>query len=275
VSVYLFLLFLVLVETRNASAAVLCPLRSVGMHMIIDLAVSLSVNLCRQRGLVMSISNERVRVLIADADHMGSQLMASALGRFRNEFEVVGIACSPKEAFRKVDATKPDVAVLSAGLQDGEQTGLRVLEQMRGSHPDTTPIVLLQSVDRDTVIDAFCSGARGILSRDDSFQSLAKCIRCVHNGQIWANNSYIEFLLEFLPQLRPRLTKSKGADLLTPREREVTRLVAEGKKNREIAEVLNVTEHTVSNYLYRIFEKLQVTSRVQLILYALSTKNVY
>jgi DNA-binding NarL/FixJ family response regulator len=87
---------------------------------------------------------------------------------------------------------------------------------------------------------------------DESFQSLAKCIRCVHNGQIWANNAQIEFLLEALPQLRPRLNKSKGVNLLTPREQEVTRLVAEGKKNREIAEILHVTEHTVSNYLYRI-----------------------
>ncbi len=220
----------------------------------------------------MSVSSDRVRVLIADADHMGSQLMASALGRFRNDFEVVGIACSPQEAFRKVEATRPHVAVLSTGLRDGEQTGLGVLERLRDSHPRTTPIMLLQSPDRETVIDAFCGGARGILCRADSFQSLAKCIRCVHNGQIWASNAQIEFLLEALPQLRPRLNKSKGADLLTPREQEVTRLVAEGMKNREIAEILHVTEHKVSNYLYRIFEKLGVSSRVQLILYAMSQK---
>ena len=147
----------------------------------------------------MSVSSDRVRVLIADADHMGSQLMASALGRFRNDFEVVGIACSPQEAFRKVEATRPHVAVLSTGLRDGEQTGLGVLERLRDSHPRTTPIMLLQSPDRETVIDAFCGGARGILCRADSFQSLAKCIRCVHNGQIWASNAQIEFLLEALP----------------------------------------------------------------------------
>jgi DNA-binding NarL/FixJ family response regulator len=222
----------------------------------------------------MSVSRERVRVLIADADHMGSQLMASALGRCRNDFEVVGIASSPQEAVRKIEATKPHVAVLSTGLRDGEQTGLGVLERLRDHHPRTTPIMLLQSSDRETVIDAFCGGARGILSRADSFQSLAKCIRCVHNGQIWANNAQIEFLLDALPQLRPRLTKTKGMALLTQREREVTRLVADGLKNREIAEALHVTEHTVSNYLYRIFEKLEVTSRVQLILYALSRKRV-
>jgi DNA-binding NarL/FixJ family response regulator len=220
----------------------------------------------------MSFSNERVRVLIADADHMGSQLMASALSRCRNDFDVVGIACSPQEAVRKVEATRPHVAVLSAALRDGEQTGLGVLEKLRDFHPDTTPIMLLHSPDRETVVDAFCSGARGILSRADSFQSLAKCIRCVHSGQIWANNAQIEFLLEALPQLRPRLSNSNGADLLTPREQEVTRLVAAGMKNREIAHILHVTEHTVSNYLYRIFEKVGVSSRVQLILFSLSRK---
>jgi DNA-binding NarL/FixJ family response regulator len=62
-----------------------------------------------------------------------------------------------------------------------------------------TSIMLLQSLDREMVIDAFCGGARGVLSRADSFQSLAKCIRCVHNGEIWANNAQIEFLLEALP----------------------------------------------------------------------------
>jgi DNA-binding NarL/FixJ family response regulator len=60
--------------------------------------------------------------------------------------------------------------------------------------------------------------------------------------------------------------------LLTPRERQVTRLVAEGMKNRDVADALHVTEHTVSNYLYRIFEKLQVSSRVQLILHAMNEK---
>ena len=132
----------------------------------------------------MTVVQERVRVLIADADHMGSQLMAGALSRFRNDFVVVGVASSPQEAFRRVEATKPHVAVLSSGLRDGEETGLGMLERMRGSHPLTTPVVLLQSSDRESVIDAFCSGARGILSRSDSFESLAKCIRCVHNGQI-------------------------------------------------------------------------------------------
>ena len=213
---------------------------------------------------------ERVRVLIADVDHMGSQLLANALNRCRNEFEVVGIAVSSQDAVRKVEACKPHVAVLGGGFQTGSQADFSVLRALRDSRHRTAPILLVYSLDRDTVIDAFRGGARGIISRADSFKALAKCIRCVHDGQIWANNSQIEYLLEALTQLKPRLTKSSGIALLTPREHEVTQLVAEGMKNREIAQILHVGEHTVSNYLYRIFEKLGVSSRVGLILYALS-----
>lgn len=216
--------------------------------------------------------NQRVRVLIADADYMGSQLMANALNRYRNDFEVVGIANSSQETVQKIQTCKPDVSVLSPGLRDGDRTGLQVLEKMRDFSPRTTPILLLHSLDRETVVDAFCAGARGIISRADSFQVLAKCIRCVHKGQVWANNQQIEYLIGALPQHRPRLAKSSRVSALTPREKEVIRLLAEGMKNREIARALQITEHTVSNYLYRIFEKVGVSSRLQLILYALSHK---
>ena len=130
--------------------------------------------------------------------------------------------------------------------------------------------MLLQSPDREIVVQSLRSGARGIFSRRDPFKALAKCIRCVHEGQIWANNEQIEYILEAFAPLRPRLSKSNGMTLLTPREQAVTGLVAEGMKNREIARVLQVTDHTVSNYLYHIFDKLGVSSRVELILYALS-----
>lgn len=218
----------------------------------------------------MDASPARVRVLIADSDYMGSELMASALSRCRNEFDVVGIASSSQDALRKVAACKPDVALLSRGWGHSDQSGLGVLEKLRESHPSTTLVMLLQTLDRDAVLGAFCAGARGIFSRSNSFQSLAKCIHCVHNGQIWVNNEQLEFLLEVLPQLKPRLANTKRIKLLTPREQEVTRLVADGLKNREIAQVLSVTEHTVSNYLYRVFEKLEIKSRVQLILCAQS-----
>ena len=211
----------------------------------------------------------RIRVLIADADKMNSQLIASALRRCRNFFDVVAVASSSGEAIQELDTHKPDIAVLSAELQDGPQTGFKVLQELHDLHQDTASIMLLHSTKRDSVVGAFRGGARGVITRDKSFKTLSKCIRCVHTGRIWASNEELEFILEALTQLKSsQLTTTNATALLTSRERDVVRLVAEGMKNREIAQKLGVAEHTVSNYLYRIFDKLGVSSRVELILYA-------
>jgi len=96
----------------------------------------------------------------------------------------------------------------------------------------------------------------------------------VHKGQIWASNEDLEHLIGALSQTKPlHLKNPDGMPLLTRREEEVVHLVADGLKNREIAERLKVKEHSVRNYLYRIFEKLGVSNRVELILYAFSHRD--
>lgn len=220
---------------------------------------------------VLVASAERISVLIADGDNLGCQLMAGALRRCRNYFDVVAVASSSPDAISKLETYKPHVAVLSPELQDGPQTGFKVLQELRRSHPQTAAVMLLHSPERTPVIDAFRCGARGVISRDGSFKDLSKCIRNVHRGRIWATNEDLEILLEALSHMQSiQINKTDGTALLTPRERDTVRLVAEGMKNREIAAALQVTEHTISNYLYRIFEKLGVSSRVELILYATS-----
>ena len=219
------------------------------------------------------LSDERIRVLVAEANPMGGQLVAGALRRCRHHFNVVGSTSNSVEAIRELQERDPLVAVISAELQDGPLTGFKVLHELRASRSKTAAIMLLDSGERDLVIDAFRGGARGIFCRAHSFRALSKCIRAVHKGQIWAGNGELELLLEALTQSRPlQLIKSKGMTLLTRREEEVVRLVTEGMKNREIALTLNVTEHTIRNYLFRIFEKLGVSSRVELVLYALSRR---
>jgi DNA-binding NarL/FixJ family response regulator len=222
------------------------------------------------RGKARGTLPERIRVLIADADSMGAQLMASALKRCRDQFEVVGLTSTAHEAIHQMSARKPHVAILGMELEDGPRTGLAVLEKLRESPARVAGIMLVQSPDREMVVQSFRGGARGVISRKDSFKALAKCIRCVHEGQIWINNEQIEYLISAFAPLRPRLTKANGMALLTSREKAVTDLVGQGMKNREIAKALQVTDHTVSNYLYRIFEKLGVSNRVELILFALS-----
>jgi len=105
-------------------------------------------------------------------------------------------------------------------------------------------------------------------------KSLAKCIHCVSQGQIWANSGELRYLLEALGEALPlRAIDARGTVLLSRREQEVVRCVAEGLSNREIAQRLGLTEHTVKNYLFRIFDKLGVSKRVEVVLYAYSLGN--
>jgi len=121
------------------------------------------------------------------------------------------------------------------------------------------------------VVEAFRTGARGVFCRSESLMSLARCIQCVSEGQIWANSKELRYLLEALGEALPlRVVNTQGAALLSRREIEVVRCVAEGLSNREIAQRLGLTEHTVKNYLFRIFDKLGVSKRVEVVLYAYS-----
>jgi DNA-binding NarL/FixJ family response regulator len=217
---------------------------------------------------------EKISVLIANSDPMGSQLIASALKRCRNQFEVVGLASTALDAISQLHAHNPDVALVSPELQDGPLTGFKVLHELRESHPQTAAIMLLHSPERAPVLDAFRGGARGVISRDKSFKALSKCIRSVHHGRIWVSNGELEYILEALANNKPvDYSKSAGMALLTPREEEVVNLVVQGMKNREIARELRVTEHTISNYLYRIFEKVGVSGRVELVLQTVSHRS--
>jgi len=137
--------------------------------------------------------------------------------------------------------------------------------------PETGIVLLLDLSERSLVVQAFRSGARGVFSRNDSLKSLAKCIQCVSEGQVWANSKELGYLLEALGEALPlRVIDARGAELLSRREQEVVRCVAEGLSNREIAQRLGLTEHTVKNYLFRIFDKLGVSKRVEVVLYAYS-----
>lgn len=218
-----------------------------------------------------SASKEKTRVFVAESTRMAGQMIEAALQKHRREFQVCTVTSESAEVFRELEKNQPHVAILSAELQDGSLTGFRVLRQLRDAQSSTAAIMLLNSGERDLVIDAFRFGARGVFTRAHSIEALPKCISAVRNGQVWANNDQIEFLLELVMRLRPQQTvKPGGMALLTQREQDVVRLVAEGMRNEEISQRLNVTEHTVRNYICRIFDKLGLSSRVELVLYAVS-----
>jgi two-component system, NarL family, nitrate/nitrite response regulator NarL len=212
-----------------------------------------------------------IRVAVADATRMNSQLIVGALKRCHMNFDVHTLTSNSSVAFRELQSYRPNVAVISARLEDGPLTGFKILHQLRASESKIPTVMLLDSTERELVVDAFRGGARGVFCRGYAFNTLPKCIRKVHEGQIWVSNLELEFLLELVITLRPlKVQQAGGMARLTARERDVVRLVAEGMRNQEIALKLNLSEHTVRNYLLRIFDKLGLSSRVELVLYAFS-----
>ena len=211
-----------------------------------------------------------IRVLIADADRMSGQLIAAGLSRGRQDIEVVGVSHNSVDTVRKMEETLPDVALINAHLDDGRLTGYNILQSVRTLSPKTSAIMLIPDSDRDLVVDAFRGGARGVFCRLQPIKMLSKCIRTVHEGQIWADTQNLVYLLDFLTQLKPlRLVKPGGGiNRLTPREAEVVQLLTDGLSTREISQKLALSEHTIRNYLSAIYDKLGVSSRVELALYA-------
>jgi len=137
-------------------------------------------------------------------------------------------------------------------------------------YPQVPLILLGDCYERDIVVSAFRSGVRGMFCfAETSLRLLCKCIHAVRDGQVWANTRQIHFLLEQVCQVPSlRVINDCGHSLLTPREEQVVALVAEGMSNRDVSHELNLSEHTVKKYLFRIFDKLGVSNRVELVLYA-------
>jgi two-component system nitrate/nitrite response regulator NarL len=215
-------------------------------------------------------TSEIIRILAADSTRMNSQLLAAALERDKR-FLIIEPAADTRGVVATVLKEKPAVAVISAELDDEPRKGFEVAREVHAAVPETKLVMLLDASDRSQVVEAFRAGARGVFSRSESLKSLAKCIHCVAQGQVWANSRELRFVLEALGEALPlHVVDARGATLLSKREQEVVRCVAEGLSNREIAQRLGLTEHTVKNYLFRIFDKLGVSKRVEVVLYAYS-----
>lgn len=212
-----------------------------------------------------------IGVLVADSNRMQAQLLSSALRR-RPEFRISTCLMEGASILQALDSNSAEVAVLSLNGVTSLAESLAALRGFHLSHPAIAKVLLMESYDRELVVGAFRSGARGIFCIGDShFRELCKCIQRVATGQVWANTLQMNYLLDSIAEVPSmRVFNSRGDRLLTPREEQVVALVSEGLSNRQVARELSLSEHTVKKYLFHIFDKLGISTRVELVLYAVS-----
>ena len=215
-----------------------------------------------------------ISIVVAQRTALAGQLLCRALKGQRRHFVVMCCVDKPNELLKQVAAHHPDIAVISATLEGDPTGGLKVVQELRNNGEITRPIVLLDSSDSQLVIDAFSAGAKGVVSQAEPLKVLCKCIRSVHAGQIWANSQELQWVVKTLGDRQPaHMVSTKGLSLLTKREEQIVNMAVEGLPNREIALKLGVSAHTVKNHLFQAYEKLGISNRAELGLYAQSGRD--
>lgn len=209
----------------------------------------------------ISQNHSDIRVLIADCTHMGSQLLAEALRR-EGGFNVIGCAATWNEVVASMPAA-PQVIVLAVNFEK-PGGGLEIPAGMAGRLCPAVVILVDDGGDSALIVQAFRAGARGVFSRAQSVAEMCKCIACVARGEIWASGEQISQILESLKRsVVPHFSNGDGRSLLSVREQQVVRYLCDGLSNRDIARILGLSEHTIKNHLLRIYAKLGVDSRVE------------
>ncbi len=211
-----------------------------------------------------------IRVLVADNSRIHTRLLAEALKR-DTALEVIPFESDSSGLIAAAISQEADVLVISSELDEQPARGFEVLHEMRESQLKTRPVLLLDSSKGEAVVNAFRAGARGVFGKNGPLELLRKCVRCVYQGQIWANSEELSVVIGALANFPGiRTVNANGMSLLTARELQVVRCIAEGLTNQEIAKRLKLSRHTIKNYLFRIFGKLGVSSRIELLFVSLS-----
>lgn len=226
----------------------------------------------RARANGVQVGSKKLRVLVADSTTLTSRLIADALRRDRK----LSIADAENNSVvAMASAIEPHVIILSEALEGKSGRGFEVLTELRAAATPTRVVMLLDSPQKELVVEAFRRGARGVFCRSEPLLMLSRCVHRVYEGQLWISGSQVEYLLGTLDEApATRLVNAQGAVLLSSREQDVTRCLATGLTNREIARELKISPNTVKNYLFRIFNKLGVSSRVEVVIYAASQRRL-
>lgn len=207
----------------------------------------------------------RIRILLAD-DHKLMRGGLRVLLEQQSDLTVVGEASDGREAVALAGAQRPDVLVMDIGMPS--LNGIEAAAQITNSYPEISIVMLSMHSDESYVLRALKAGAKGFLLKDSAEADLIKAVHSVAEGKSFFSPAVSRVLLDDYVRKLKRSGTEDPFDLLTPREREVLQLVAEGRSNKDVAQLLNLSVYTVETHRSNIMEKLNLHGVPELILYA-------
>jgi two-component system nitrate/nitrite response regulator NarL len=204
-------------------------------------------------------------VVVVGRDPLTTSLVAGELER---NLPCEALVVRPPDLLNQLKSSAVDLVIISADLNSARGAGCKLAREVYRAHPGIPILLLLDEPTRDEVVEAFHCGARGVFNREEPLTQFLQCVELVRKGCLWARKEEADWLLEAFQRVPvPTALTEKDAPSLTMRELEVVKCAARGGTNRDIACELRLSEHTVKNYLFRAFEKLGVSSRVELLFY--------
>jgi two-component system response regulator NreC len=208
---------------------------------------------------------DEIRVLLAD-DHTLMRAGLRLLLERQPGFSVVGETEDGRKAVEMTDAHKPHVVVMDIAMP--RMNGIEAARLIVGKYPHTAVVILSMHSDESYVLRALKAGARAYLLKDSAETDLIRAIHAVSEGKSFFSPAVSKMLLEDYVRQLQQNGEEDSYELLTPREREILQLVAEGKTNKEVADLLNLSLYTVETHRSHILQKLGLHSTADLILYA-------
>ena len=210
-----------------------------------------------------------IEIVVAD-DHPVFREGLRKLLEAEPGFRVVAEASDGEETVRVVRQYKPKILLLDLSMPRGN--GLETLRELNQLGIQTRTILLTAAIEKEQLMEALQLGARGIVLKDSTLQVILKSIQCVSNEQFWVGQESVSDLIQALRRLMPqhRAPETEPNFGLTARELQVVALIVAGYTNKDLARKLGISEHTVKHHLTNTFDKLGVSNRLELVLFAIN-----